>query len=174
MNANPANREVLISRMLDAPRELVFRAWTQPEMLQNWYAPHGCTLELFLMDVRPGGRFHHCIHHPKHGACWIAGTFLKVTPPECLIYSHTFSDETGRRLTPVQAGREPDWPEEVVTTVTFDDLGKRTKITIHQTVSEAFAKRTGAHPSWLQMLDRLEVAIGMDQSSTVYSVSLCH
>lgn len=158
-NANPSGGEVWISRVVGAPRDLVFRAWTEPEMLERWYAPHGCTLELVQMDVRPGGGLHHCIHHPEYGDCWIVGTFREVVPPERLVYTHTFSDAAGRRLTPVQAGREPDWPEEVVTTVTFDDLGGRTRVTIHQTVSEAFAKRTGAHPSWLQMLDRLEDAL---------------
>lgn len=166
-NPNLSDGEVWISRVLSAPRDLVFRAWTEREMLQSWYAPHGCTLELVRMDVRPGGGFHHCIRTPEHGDCWIVGTFLEVVPLKRLVYSHTFSDEAGRRLTPTQAGREPDWPEEIVTTVTFEDLNDRTKITIHQTVSETFAKRTGAHPSWLQMLDRLKIALEMDWSPTV-------
>jgi uncharacterized protein YndB with AHSA1/START domain len=163
-SATHPDQEVRISRELAAPLELVYRAWTEREMLERWYAPHGCTLELVRMDLREGGGFHQCIRNPKHGDCWVVGTFLEVVPPERLVYSLTFSDEAGRRLTPAQAGRELDWPEEVLTTVTFEDLGDRTRVTIHQTVSEALAKRTGALPSWLQMLDRLELAVGMGRT----------
>lgn len=159
MNLNPSDQEVLISRVLNAPRELVFRAWTEPAMLERWYAPHGCTFELTRMDLRVGGGFHHCIHNPRFKDCWISGTFLEVVPPERIVYSLHFSDETGRRLTPVEAGREAGWPEELTTTVTFEELGGGTRVTIHQTVTEAFAKQTGAHPSWLQMLDRLELLL---------------
>lgn len=164
-NAPSIGHEVRLSRVISAPRELVFRAWTERDMLQRWYAPHGCTLELVRMDVRVNGGFHHGIRGPAHTDCWIVGTFLEVVPPERLVYSHTFSDESGRRLTPAQAGREPDWPEEIVTTVTFDDLCGRTKVVIHQTVYEIFAKRTGAYPSWLQMLDRLEKGFGANPSA---------
>jgi uncharacterized protein YndB with AHSA1/START domain len=111
------------------------------------------------MDLRVGGRIHQCIRNPNFKDCWIAGEFLEVAPPERMVYRTTFSDETGRRLTPVEAGREPDWPDEVVTTVTFENLGPQTRVTIHQTVSEVFAKQTGAHPSWLQMLDRLDLLL---------------
>lgn len=160
--------EVWISRVLNAPRELVFQAWTEPEALERWYAPHGCTLDLRRMDVREGGGFHQCIRNPDHKDCWVVGTFHEVVSPERLVYSTHFSDETGRRLTPVQAGREPDWPEEVATTVTFEDLDGRTRVTIHQTVPETFAKTTGAHPSWLQMLDRLELVLGSTTKRELY------
>lgn len=156
-----AEPELRISRVLNAPRELVFRAWTEPEMLQRWYAPHGCTFHLARMDLQADGGFHQCIRNPDFKDCWIVGTFSEVVPPERIVYSTHFSDESGRPLTPVEVGREPDWPDEVWTTVTFEDLDGRTRVTIHQTVSEAFAKQTGAHPSWLQMLDRLEGALAV-------------
>jgi uncharacterized protein YndB with AHSA1/START domain len=161
---NLSERQVHISRVINAPREVVYRAWTDPEMLKRWYAPHGCEFHLVRMDLRTGGEFHHCIRNPNFKDCWILGEFLEVDPPNQFSYKTTFSDEAGSRLSPVEAGREPEWPQEVTTTVSFEDLGDRTRVTIHQTVSEEFAKQTGAHPSWLQMLDRLELTLDSAES----------
>ena len=62
--ATGAARDVLITRDFDAPRDLVFRAWTDPDRLARWHAPRGCTIEYRAIDVRPGGSFHSCIRAP--------------------------------------------------------------------------------------------------------------
>lgn len=151
----PAEEEVLITRVFDAPRDLVFNAWTDPEHLMRWYAPHGCTIDFRQLDPRPGGVFHSCIHTPTGHDCWCKGVYREVVAPERIVFTMAVADENGNPVEPVDAGMDPSWPRETVVTVTLADLGGRTKLTLHQTVSEALAKRTGAHPSWLQMLDRL-------------------
>lgn len=75
--------------------------------------------------------------------------------PERIVYTLAIADATGRPVAPADAGMDPEWPQETVVTVTFEDLEGKTRLTLHQTVGEALAKRTGAHPSWIQMLDRL-------------------
>jgi|GEM_PF-3775115 len=65
-----AEREVIITRIFDAPRELVFKAWTDPEHLMHWYASKGCTLDVYKLDFRPGGVFQHCIRNPKAHAAF--------------------------------------------------------------------------------------------------------
>lgn len=149
------DREVLITRTFDAPRELVFQAWTDPEHLKRWYAPHGCTIDFAALDLRPGGTFLSCIHTPDGHDCWCKGVYREVVPPERIVYTMAIADEHGNLVGPTEAGMDPDWPHETTVTVTFAEHGRQTKLTLHQTVSEALAKRTGAHPSWLQMLDRL-------------------
>ena len=154
--AAEAGREVLISRVFDAPREMVFRAWTHPDHLRRWYAPDGCTVEFARIDVRPGGTFHSCIRSPDGRPCWCVGEYREVIPPERLVLTLAVADEQGNRVEPAAVGMDPQWPRESVVTVTLDDAGEgKTRLTLHQTVSEAVAKRTGAHPSWLQMLERL-------------------
>ena len=80
--------------------------------------------------------------------------------PERLVFTMAVADEQGRLIEPTGAGMDPDWPRETVVTVTFSELDGKTRLTLHQTVSEALARKTGAYPSWLQMFDRLESELG--------------
>ena len=154
-SAMAAGREVVITRVFDAPRELVFAAWTDPWHLARWYAPDGCSVHFRTLDVRPGGTFHSCIRSPGGHACWCTGVYREIVRPKRIVYTLAVADETGNPVEPAEVGMDPDWPRESVLTVTFAEHGRGTLLTLHQTVSEALAKRTGAHPSWLQMLDRL-------------------
>ena len=154
--ATVTDREIVIERIFDAPRELVFKAWASREQLVNWYAPHGCTIDFRSLDFRPGGAFHSCIRTPEGHACWCTGIYREIVKPERIVFTMAIADEQGNQLGPADVGMDPNWPRETTVTLTFADLGGgRTKLVLHQTVSESLAKRTGAYPSWLQMLDRL-------------------
>ena len=153
--SNVAEKEVVITRVFDAPRELVFKAWADREHLMRWYAPKGCTIRISTIDFRPGGVFHHCIRNPKFGDCWCKGIYREIVVPECIVYTLALADEKGNLVDPADVGHDPDWPRETTVTVTFAELEGKTKLTLHQTVLESIAKRTGAHPSWIEMLDRL-------------------
>jgi uncharacterized protein YndB with AHSA1/START domain len=148
-------RTLRIERRFDAPRELVFDAWTRPEQLMQWYAPHGCTIQLVQLDARPGGRFHWCIQNPSFGDCWCVGEYQEIVRPERIVYTLATADSAGNEIEPVQAGHDPRWPRATLVTVTLADVRGSTRLTLEQNVQESLAKHTGAHPSWLQMLDRL-------------------
>jgi len=150
-----ANREVNISRVFNAPRELVFKAWSDPEHLKNWYAPNGCTIDIRAFDFKVGGVFHHCIKNPVYGDCWILGVFNEITEPERIVNTMGFSNEAGDVIEESPESKDAEWPGKIQTTITFEDMDGKTKLTIHQNVSEAVAKRSGAYQSWLQMLDNL-------------------
>ena len=147
---------VHISRIFDAPRELVFKAWTDPEQLLKWYAPTGCKITFPQIDIKPGGSFLSCIHIPDGKECWCKGTYQEVVFPERIVHTMRISDGLGNSISAIEAGMDPEWPEETVLTVTFEDLEGKTRLILHQTVSEALAKRTGAYPSWIIMFDRLD------------------
>ena len=157
-NADDA-RTLRIERRFDAPRELVFDAWTRPEYLMQWYAPHGCTVHIAKLDARPGGRFHFCIRNPSFGDCWCVGAYREIVRPERIVYTLATADSEGNEIEPVQAGHDPRWPRETLVRITFEAVRGGTKLTLEQSVSEALAKHTGAHPSWLQMLDRLDALL---------------
>lgn len=149
------DQELLITHLFDAPIREVFDAWTNPEKLRHWYAPDGCTIEFKSIDVKQGGQFHSCIHDPVHGDCWIRGTYLEIRPPEKLSFTMQLSNESGRISDASEAGKPAGWPQEILTTVSFEAIGNRTKTTIHQTVSEEEAKKTGAYQSWIKMFNKL-------------------
>lgn len=153
--ATPRENEIIITRVLDAPRDLVFRMWTDPEHLVAWYAPNGCTIHFAQIDVRQGGTFHSCIRTPDGRACWCKGVYRDIVRPELIVYTLAVADADGNLVGPTSVGMHPDWPRETVVTVTFAEQDNKTTVVLHQTVQESLAKLTGAYPSWLQMLDRL-------------------
>lgn len=132
---------VKIERLIAAPRELVFRLWSKPELLARWFAPHGTSLEIHAFDFRVGGELRSTIRAADGSACQAVATYLEIRSPERIAYR-------------VRASKQ-DFPDESTVTVTFGEHRAGTLVTLHQTVPEALAKRTGAYPSWLQMLDKL-------------------
>lgn len=154
-----AAKDILITRVFDAPRDAVFHAWTESESLKRWYAPKGCEVTACTLDFRVGGRFLTCIRAPDGMECWCAGVYKEIVRPERVVNTLHLSDEKGTLLEPAQThlAQYPDWPRETVLTLTFEELGPtKTKLTLHQTVSEELAKKTGAYPSWFSMFEKLD------------------
>lgn len=148
--------EVHISRVIHAPKDLVFQAWLDPDLLVGWYAPNGCSIRFSRIEPREGRTALSCIRTPDGYECWCLATYREIVPNERIVFTMGVSDATGRLLDAVDVGMDPEWPGETTVTVTLADDPAGTLLTLHQTVSEETAKRTGAHPSWLQMLDRLD------------------
>jgi hypothetical protein len=113
-----------------------------------------------------GEVFLYCISNPIFGDCWCKGTFLKVTRHQFLSYSVIISDEFGNDVLPEDAGMDAEWPMESVVTVRFVETQGKTKVELTQSVSTMVAKRTGAYPSWLQMLQKLK-------SKTETEIKMC-
>lgn len=149
------DRTVVISRVFNAPRDLVFDAWTRPEYLLRWFAPHGCKFHIERIDVRPGGGFHSCIRDASF-ECWCVAVYHEIVRPERLVYTLAIADQHGNQVAPATVGHDPRWPSETRLTVTFEDQDGKTRLTLHQDVSESLAKQTGAYPSWIEMLERLD------------------
>ena len=152
---------VRIEQTSDAPREQIFDAWVQQDLLEEWFAPDGCTLQVARLDVREGGGYHWCIKNPSFGECWTIGSYLEVRRPERLVFTATIADAGGMPRTPESQGHDPASPQDTTVRVTFTERAGRTVVTLEQDVPERLAKRTGAHPSWLQMLDRLRRLLGI-------------
>jgi uncharacterized protein YndB with AHSA1/START domain len=157
-------RTIRIERTFDAPRELVFEAWTRPDYLMQWHAPRGCTIQIAKLDVRSGGRFHWCIHDPSFGDCWCVGVYQEIVRPERIVYTLATADSAGNEIEPVQAGHDPRWPRATLVTVTLTEVRGSTRLTLEQNVLESLARHTGAHPSWLQMLDRLNDLVAVSKA----------
>ncbi len=137
-----------LQRTFDAPRELVFRAWTQPEHLVKWWGPAGLTMLRCDMDLRPGGVFLYGMKTPDGHEMWGKWVFRDVRPPERLEFLVSFCDPQG---TPVRHPLAADWPLEVLSTVTFTEAAGRTTLAMTGTPWNATAHEhqvfAGATPS---------------------------
>jgi uncharacterized protein YndB with AHSA1/START domain len=149
-------KQVSITRVFDAPRQLVFDAWTDPKHLLRWYAPDNCSIKIKEIEVMPGGEFLHCISTPQFGDCWCKGVYIEVKRPERLVFTMTVTNENGEDVASADVGHDHEWPVQTTVMVIFTERDGKTTMTLQQTVSEALAKKTGAYPSWLQILDNLE------------------
>lgn len=155
LSAGRVEPMVYVEEVFNAPRERVFDAWIDPDLLEQWFAPHGCTLEIVHLDVRAGGGYHWCIRNPEFGPCWSIGTYVEVVRPERLVFTSVIADAQGVPATPESQGHDAAWPAETLVRVTFTERGSQTVVRLEQSVSEVLAQRTGAHPSWIAMLGRL-------------------
>jgi len=156
------NNEVFIEKTFNASPEKVFSAWTDPDKLMKWYAPDGCTIRFKRIDIKKGGQFHSCISNPQYGDCWCIGTYKEVLPNTKIVFTLINADENGDPIIPSEIGMDPDWPGETLVTVTFTEENGKTKLQLRQTVSQELAKKTGAYPSWLQMLNKMQTILNLN------------
>jgi uncharacterized protein YndB with AHSA1/START domain len=115
------------SRDVDAPRELVWRAWTEPERLKRWWGPKGFTVRAAKVDLRPGGLFHYCLVSPDGQEMWGKLVYREIVAPERLEVIVSFSDEGGGVT---RHPWSPDWPLETLSTMTFAERNGRTTVTV--------------------------------------------
>ena len=159
MENSVQTNEVFIEETFKASIDRVFRAWTDPQQLMKWYAPEGCTIRFKQLDIHTGGKFHSCITHPTHGDCWCIGEYLEIVPNRKIVFTMINADEDGQPVNPADIGMDADWPGETVVTVTFAEEKGSTRLQLRQTVSQALATKTGAFPSWLQMLGKMKAMV---------------
>lgn len=122
-----SEREFVISRTFDAPRELVFQSHADCEHLVHWWGPKGFILFACENDFRPGGAFHYGLRAPNGDEMWGKLTYREIVPPERLVAVVSFSDAGGNLTRHPYA---PDWPRQTLSTATFDAQDGRTIITI--------------------------------------------
>jgi len=159
-NDKTAEPVLTLTRVFDAPPETVFKAWYEPEQFKQWFAPDGFTIPHCEIDLRPDGVLLFAMQSPQWlegREMWSKGIFREVEVPRRTVSVVCFCDEKGNRLKPSAHGLSEDFPEEMVMTVVFEpeDNGKKTKLTVTQSVPFAIAERNGALIGWGQTLDHL-------------------
>jgi uncharacterized protein YndB with AHSA1/START domain len=136
-------RELVITRTFDAPRHLVFAAWTDPKHIVQWWGPRAHPGTHIEMDVRPGGAWRNCLTSVETGQqLWQGGVFLEVVPPERLVFTFAWEEEGERGL-------------ETVVTVTFAEQGGKTLMTMRQAPFATDSSRSGHSEGWNSTFDRL-------------------
>jgi len=154
-STNTADREIVITRTFDAPRELVWEAWTEPGYLMRWWAPKGCTTPFCKVDLRPGGKFHYCMRMPEGRDIWGIGVYREIVAPSLLVYTDSFADAQGNPVPPAHYGMSASHPAETLVTVSFEEHEGKTKLTLRHGIPVSVEERKGAEQGWSEMLDRL-------------------
>lgn len=154
-NAATPDRGIVITRVFDAPRELVFKAWTEPDHLMRWWAPKGCTTPVCRVDLRPGGAFHFCMRLPEGRDIWGLGIYREIVVPERIVYTDSFADSDGNPVEPSYYGMSASHPKETLVTVTFAEHAGKTTLTLVHSIPVSVEERGGTEQGWNQMLNRL-------------------
>jgi uncharacterized protein YndB with AHSA1/START domain len=152
-------RSIIGTRLLDAPRKLVFAAWTDPKHLAQWWGPNGFTTTTHAFDFRPGGVWRFVMHGPDGRDYQNRITFDEIAPPERIVYRHAGGDDVE--------------PVQFTQTVTFEDIGNgQTRLTWHGRFPSAeerarVIKEYGADKGLVETMARLvDYVASMSSSST--------
>ncbi len=151
--------ELVITRLIAAPRTLVFNAWSEPEQLVRWWGPKGFTTPVCTVDFRQGGAWHLCMRSPDGRDYWGKGIYREIVAPALIVSTDFFSDEAGNLVEPTHYGLSPDWPLETLMTIRFDEQAGNTKLTLRQSVPLSLAETIGAVEGWTQSFDRLDAEV---------------
>ncbi|WP_437968120.1 SRPBCC family protein [Sorangium sp. So ce260] len=150
--APTSDRELVLTRIIDAPREKVFRAWTDPELLKRWFAPHPFTTPVAELDVRPGGANLIVMRDPQGNEYPNRGVYLEVVENERLVFTDAYTKAW-----------EPSKKPFMTVILTFEDQDGKTKYTaraLHWTVADREAhEQMGFHEGWGQCAAQLEAVV---------------
>ena len=163
--ANEAER-MTITRVFDAPRALVWKAWTNPEYVMQWWGPKGFTAPVCRMDFRVGGKYLCCMRSPEGQEFWNGGEYHEIVPQEKIVSSMYFADKDGNKVDASEYGIEHEAIEgENYDTVLFEDLGNgKTKLTFIGNETMEDATKSGQAEGWNQILEKMaDVVAGMVQ-----------
>jgi uncharacterized protein YndB with AHSA1/START domain len=139
----PADRVLKIERVFDAPRDLVFKAWTEPEQLAKWFGPRGFNSTVQKIDLRLGGQSR--IHMVSaENDTWFQGVYREIDPPKRLVIAMNWVNAQGKPTSP-----------ETTLTLMFDDVGGKTRLTLHHAIFESTTARNQHQNGWNSSLDRL-------------------
>lgn len=158
-SAGIKGQEITITRIFDAPRELVFKAWKDEEMMSKWWGPKDFTAPSCSMDFRVGGKYLFCMRAPDGKDYWSAGVYLEIKEPEKIVYTDDFADENGNIIHASAYGFNGDWPDERIVTVTFEKIGDKTKMTLNHTGFPEGDMGKMANEGWNQSLDKLAASL---------------
>jgi uncharacterized protein YndB with AHSA1/START domain len=135
--------ELVITRMFNAPRALVFKAWTDPAMMVRWFGPRHHPATSLSLDLTPGGKWSGCLRSVADGSeLRLGGVFREIIPPERLVFSFAW-DEPGERGL------------ETIVTIEFEALGDQTRMTLRQVPFRSTTEQDGHQEGWSSCFDRL-------------------
>ncbi|MGB6291235.1 MAG: SRPBCC domain-containing protein [Desulfobulbales bacterium] len=152
-NSTVSEDAVVIERTFDAPVDLIWQMWTDPEHFKNWYGPTGFTVPIADMEMSIGGKRLICMASPDGSMkMWTTGEYIEIVPNKRLVYTESPADETGDVVSPSAMGMPDGYPTTTEVTVVLEDLDGRTKMVMTHAGMPA---DSGAGNGWEQAFDKL-------------------
>jgi NADPH:quinone reductase-like Zn-dependent oxidoreductase/uncharacterized protein YndB with AHSA1/START domain len=175
---------LVVSHVYDAPRSLVFEAWTRPERMKQWWGPKGFTCPVCEIDLRPGGICRSCMRSPERKDFWSQGVYHEIVEPERIVCTDTFADEKGNPVSPREYGMSVEWPQEALIEATFTEHAGKTRLTIRHWPLPQGREREMCKQGWDESLEKLgdylhetirsssTMAMDRIRQGTMYAVAL--
>lgn len=160
-SSSTEDSDFVITRTFTAPRELVYKAFTDPKRMQQWWGPKGFTVFSSTMDLRPGGFYHYGMKAPDGSIMWGRFVYREIVEPERIVFVDSFSDEAGNIT---HHPMSPTWPRELLSTVSFDAQNNGTLLTVRWSLLPSVtaeerqtfnAARASMQQGWTGTLDQL-------------------
>lgn len=147
---------VIITRVFEAPRELVWKAWTECERLMRWWGPKGFTAPFCTIDLRVGGVYRNAMRSPEGKDYWSTGPYREIVPLKRIVCTDSFADKEGNIVPATHYGMSADYPLEMLVTVTFEEIEGKTKLTLrHALGSVPASERDLCQQGWSESFDKL-------------------
>lgn len=146
---------LVITRVFDAPREMVWKAWTDAENVKHWWGPTGFTAPSCSIDLRIGGQWLFCMRSPEGQDYWATGTYKEIVDGEKLVFTDCFADEAGHVVPATHYGMPDNIPLEMLVTVKFEDYDGKTRMTVQHDGLPIGNMTEGAGQGWNTSFDKL-------------------
>lgn len=148
-------KTVLITRTFDLPVSKMWKAWTEPESFKKWWGPKDFTCPQSSIDLKVGGKYLSSMKSSDGKEFWSTGTFKEIIPMKKIVYTDSFSDSKGNIIPASDYGMPGEWPNELVVTLTLEEVDGKTKMTLrHEGIPEE--SYDDCVTGWQQSFDKLE------------------
>lgn len=157
--------EFTIKRTFDAPLDRVWRAWTEPQRMAQWWGPKGFDCRIVKLELRPGGICHYHLTSPQGQEMWGKLLYREIAPQERMVFIVSFSDENEAiTVHPLS----PGWPQQILSTITFSEKNGKTTVSVHWVPYEATEEErkvfeegaSSMQAGWTGTLDKFEEYLG--------------
>jgi uncharacterized protein YndB with AHSA1/START domain len=153
----PQEEDLTLTRIFDAPREIVWEIWTEPELIRRWWGPEGFSAPVARIDLRVGGKYLYCMRSPDCEDFWSTGVYKEIVPYERIVATDSFADEMGNIVPAAHYGTSGVWPKELLVSVTFEEEPDgKTKFTLVHSGIPFGEPRDLAEAGWNESFEKFD------------------
>jgi uncharacterized protein YndB with AHSA1/START domain len=158
------SRDLTITRIFNAPVELVWKSWTDPELAKRWWGPKDFTAPVIRIDLRVGGKYLYDMRSPDGQDFWSTGVYREIIQFKKMVITDNFADEMGTIVPASHYGMTGEWPNELLVTLTFEDQKGKTKFTLLHEGLPPGEMANSAKDGWNESFDKLEKVLEEEKS----------